>query len=71
MTMPRIQDPQISTYSVPEVGFNRPRIDLSILETAVAFARGIDGLMLPLPELAEPAHAWALLRLAASLADRS
>ena len=66
--MPRVQDPQLSTYAIPEVGSNR--IDLSVLETAVAFARGIDGLMLPLPELAEPAHAWALLKLAAVLGDR-
>ncbi len=66
--MPRVQDPQLSTYAIPEVGANQ--IDLSVLETAVAFARGIEGLMLPLPELAEPAHAWALLRLAACLGDR-
>jgi hypothetical protein len=44
-------------------------IDLAILEAAVAFARGIDGLILPFPEMAEPAHAWALLKLAESLGD--
>jgi len=54
-------------FSVRDLGLTRGRIDLPILETAVAFARGIEGLMLPLPELAEPVHAWALLRLAAIL----
>jgi len=43
--------------------------DLAILETAVAFLRGIDGLMLPIPEMAEPVHAWAILKLAQSLEE--
>jgi len=70
--MPVVKDPPTPTkpYNFAEIGFTRPRIDLPTLETAVAFARGIEGLMLPLPELAEPVHAWALLRLAAILGDR-
>jgi len=45
------------------------RADCDILEAAVAFLRGIDGLMLPIPEMAEPIHAWALLRLARAMED--
>lgn len=47
------------------------KADLVILETAVAFLRGIDGLMLPVPEMAEPIHVWAILRLAEALEDNS
>ena len=73
MSMPSVQAPQTmrGMFSVRDLGLTRGRIDLPILEAAVAFARGIDGLMLPLPELAEPVHAWALLRLAAILADKA
>jgi len=58
-------------FSVRDRGLILGRIDLPVLEVAVAFARGIEGLMLPLPELAEPVHAWALLRFAAILGDNA
>jgi len=58
-------------FSVREVGLTSGRLDLSLLEAAVAYARGIEGLMLPLPELAEPVHAWVLLRLADMLGDKA
>jgi hypothetical protein len=38
--------------------------EFAILEAAVAFARGIEGVMLPVPEMADPVHSWALLTLA-------
>ena len=41
-----------------------PTPTLTTLEQAVAFARGVPGLMLPAPSEAEPMHAIELLRFA-------
>jgi hypothetical protein len=73
MSMLSVHVPQTmrGMFSVREVGLTSGQLDLPLLEAAVAFARGIEGLMLPLPELAEPVHAWALLRLADKLGDKA
>lgn len=73
MSMPSAQGPQTmrGMFSVRDLGLTSGPLDLPVLEAAVAFARGIEGLMLPLPELAEPAHAWELLRLADMLGDKA
>lgn len=42
---------------------------LSTLEAAVAFARGVPGVMLPTPEAAGPEHAIALLHFAGQIID--
>ena len=45
------------------------RAQLTALEQAVAFARGVPGLMLPAPTEAESVHAVELLRYAGSIVD--
>lgn len=40
-----------------------------LLIQAVAFCRGLDGVMLPCPDLADWRHAWILLRYAAWISE--
>jgi hypothetical protein len=41
-----------------------PKVSMTTLEQAVAFARGVPNIMLPAPSEAEPIHAIELLRFA-------